>query len=380
MVDYLISETTNRVCEILNAISQPAAPFYEGRVAAAIRRVIEPMQTNPAIQIVPDRYGNLVVTYRHPAARMDASLAAAAHMDHPGYHLLDADDVKARLSIQGGLPRDQRLIGSRVLLFRQNYRNRGIVNDLAGEDQSVAIVELETPWTEPVDHAWGVPDVERFRIDGDLIHGRAMDDLAGCAQQLAALEIIAGQALPVEFTAVFNRAEEIGFVGAVGACELGSIPSRSIVLSLEASKNLEGALPGHGVILRTGDRQSVFDVSVTAILDKAAEAAAARQVRHQKRRMDGGTCEASLYMSYGYETGALAVPLINYHNQGETAVEAEAIHRDDLAGGVIMLVETARCLAETDRVPRAFFREFIKGRFYQTAGKFLDAINYWDSM
>ena len=312
-----------------------------------------------------DRYGNVVATYRHPDARFDASLAAAAHMDHPGYHLISADGKSAVASIQGGLPKDSRLIGSAALLFRGDYRNRGVVTEFTDKDSVSVNMQLDSSWEGPLEQAWGVPDVDRFRIDGDMIHGRAMDDLVGCAQQIAALEIILEQDIPVEFTAVFNRAEEVGFIGAAGACELGSIPSRAVVLSLEASKNLEGARPGQGIILRTGDRMALFDGAVTAILEKAAEAACLKQVPHQKKRMDGGTCEASLYMAYGYETGALAVPLINYHNQGETAVEAEAIHRNDLVGGVVMLMETARILVAEKRIPRAIFKRNVEAQFLQ---------------
>lgn len=377
MIDYLVSETTHRASLILDAISQPAAPFYESLVSAAIHRVLEPLRADPRIRVAADRYGNLIACYRHPSARFDASLAVAAHMDHPGYHLISAGGRAAYVSIQGGLPRDRRLTGSAIRLFRKDCINRGVIIGLMPDDTSTAVVELETEWNGPVEHVWGVPEVERFRIDGDMIHGAAMDDLAGCAQQLAALEIVCRLDMPVEFTAVFNRAEEIGFVGAVGACELGSIPSRAVVLCMEASKNLEGARPGNGVILRTGDRQSMFDLSVTDLLDKAAEEAVKKLVPHQKRRMDGGTCEATLYMAYGYETGALAVPLVNYHNHGDSAVEAEAIHRNDLAGGVVILVETARLLAENERLPRALFRENIKARFYKTATRFLDAATSW---
>ena len=367
MVEYLISETTQRVCNILDEISQPAAPYYESRVACAIQTLLSPFCDHPHVRLFFDRYGNLAVTYRHPDARFDASLAAAAHMDHPGYHVLSVDTRTATMSIMGGLPRDKRLIGSAALIYRKNYENRGTVTGFTNEEKTGVLLDLDRPWKGPSDFVWGVPDVERFRLDGNLIHGRAMDDLVGCAQQIAAFEIMIREEIPVEFTAIFNRAEEVGFLGAVGACELGTIPIRSVVLSLEASKHLDGAQPGHGIILRTGDRQAMFDASVTDLLERAAEAALEKQVRHQKRRMDGGTCEATLYMAYGYETGALAVPLINYHNHGDTSVEAEAIHRDDLAGGVVMLVEMACCLANSERLPRALFREHMKARFYSAS-------------
>lgn len=351
------AEITDQLSTILDELSQPAAPYFEQRVAAAVNARLRAYDAEPTVDTHTDRYGNIIARYQHPDARFDASIASAAHTDHPGYHLVSAEGTEATLSIQGGLPRDQRLIDSRILLFRGDQKWTGQVTGFVDETKNSITVALDHPFSGETGSVWGVPDVERFRVDGDLIHGRAMDDLVGCAQQLMMLDILVKEQLKVEYVAVFNRAEEVGFVGAVGACELGSIPRHSIVLSLEASKNLEGARPGNGIILRTGDRQAVFDVGVTNLLEKAGHKAVEQGYSFQKRLMDGGTCEAALYMAYGYETGALAVPLINYHNQGETSLEAEAIDRRDLAAGVVLMVELARVLESEPRVPRSAFKE-----------------------
>jgi len=364
---------SNRVVNILDDISLPAAPYYERFVSEKILKSLSKWKENPLVQTCRDRYGNLIARYLHPEASLTSSIAVAAHMDHPGFHVTEVKDKTAVAVIKGGLARDERLLGSAVLFFRENYTNRGIVRDFVDEKKTSVNIDLDCVWEGETLHAWGVPDVERFRIDGDLIHGRAMDDLAGCAQQIAAMEVIIENDIPVEFTAVFNRAEEVGFVGAVGACELGSIPAHAIVLSLEASKNLEGARPGDGVILRTGDKQSFFDVSVSQLLEKAGENMAPQGFSYQKKRMDGGTCEASLYMAYGYETGALAVPLINYHNQGEKKIEAEAIHKKDLVSGVVMLAEFSKVVAENKRMPRSLFRENRKAWFMTELKDFLDS-------
>ena len=348
---------TEELTVILDELSQPAAPYYESRVASVIYDRLKKHAGNDRVQVWTDRYGNIVARYQHPNARFDAALATAAHTDHPGYHMISAENTSATLSIQGGLPRDERLVDSGVLLFRHNEQWTARITRFTDETNQAVVIELDRPFTGDTEDCWGVPDVERFRVDGDLIHGRAMDDLVGCAQQLALLDLLVQEQIPVEYIAVFNRAEEVGFVGAIGACELGSLPRHAIVLSLEASKNLEGARPGKGIILRTGDRQSVFDVSVTNLLEKAGNRATDMGYLYQKRLMDGGTCEAALYMAYGYETGALAVPLINYHNQGETSLESEAIDRRDLTAGVVLLVELARELVENKRIPRSAFKE-----------------------
>jgi putative aminopeptidase FrvX len=365
MIDYLMSEMTRRVCSILDEISRPSAPFYERHVAGAVMNLLDNYRTYPGTMFYTDRYGNIVAYYRHPEANLSASLVTVAHMDHPGFHIESANGNSAVASIQGGLPRDNRIVGLPILIFRGSCSNKGSITGFVNDDKNSVNVTLDTSWDGPVSNAWAVPDVTRFAIKDNLIHGRAMDDLAGCAQQIAVFETIVREAPAIEYTAVFTRAEEVGFIGAVGACETGVIPQNAVVVSLEASKNLEGARPGHGIILRTGDRQAVFDVTATELLEKAAESARIKGVDYQKRRMDGGTCEASLFMACGYETGALAVPLINYHNHGDSAVEAEAIHKTDLAGGIALLIEAAAILASGKRVARSLFLETRKTAFYK---------------
>ncbi len=369
MNDYLVSEITARAVTVMEAISQPAAPFYEARVARIIRKILSSFDDHPYVQTFTDRFGNLVARYRHPEACYPATLATAAHMDHPGYHIVSAENGHLTASIQGGLPRDNRLIGSYMQIYRDDYINRGKITGFTDNTQKIVTVEPESKWEGPVENAWGVPDVIRFVVDGDYLRGRAMDDLAGCVLQLVTLEMLVKLNIKIEFIAVFTRAEEIGFIGAVGACETKLLPDHALVLSLEASKSLEGALAGHGIIIRTGDRTAMFDPHTIDFIERAAINAKAKHIPYQKRRMDGGTCEGALYMAYGYETGGLAVPLINYHNHGENSVEPEAIHRNDLASGVSVLIELARLLETEKRLPRSLFRENCKADFYKSIGR-----------
>lgn len=70
---------------------------------------------------------------------------------------------------------------------------------------------------------------------------------------------------------------------------------------------------GDGVIVRVGDRTSVFDSAGTARLLDIAKAA---EIPHLRALMQGGTCEATAYALYGYRTVAMCVALGNYHNCG----------------------------------------------------------------
>ena len=53
----------------------------------------------------------------------------------------------------------------------------------------------------------------------------------------------------------------------------------------------------------------------------------------QRQLMDGGTCEATAYLQYGYRVAGMCLPLGNYHNMnGRGGIAAESISRADLLG------------------------------------------------
>ena len=59
------------------------------------------------------------------------------------------------------------------------------------------------------------------------------------------------------------RAEEIGFHGALAVAAKRGVPKNSLIVSLETSRELPGVKMGQGVILRVGDRTSIFDSEAT---------------------------------------------------------------------------------------------------------------------
>ena len=63
--------------------------------------------------------------------------------------------------------------------------------------------------------------------------------------------------------------------------------------------------------------------------------------RFQRKLMDGGACEASVLMQAGLRTGAGALPLENYHNNGKKGLRAERIHLDDALNLVKLLIALA---------------------------------------
>jgi endoglucanase len=87
---------------------------------------------------------------------------------------------------------------------------------------------------------------------------------------------------------------------------------------------------GDGVIVRVGDRTSIFDPAATGTLLQVARDAG---IPVQRALMSGGTCEATAYQLYGYQTAGLCVALGNYHNCGpEEQIAPEFVSVDDAVG------------------------------------------------
>jgi len=145
---------------------------------------------------------------------------------------------------------------------------------------------------------------------------------------------------PVRAGLLLTRAEEIGFGGMAEAVG-GDLDKSNIYVNIECSNAAPaGAVPGAGPIIRVGDRLSIFDPDVTAGMGFLA-AGLGPDFRFQRKLMDGGACEASMLMQAGFRTGALALPLENYHNNGKKGLRSERIHLDDALGLVKLLVAFA---------------------------------------
>jgi len=302
-------------------LSAPTAPFHEYHVAAAIRARISEM---PHVSLEEDSFGNLLATYRR--GRRPARLAFGAHMDHPGW--VRGVGTEARKAdgpnepeFLGGVPAD-RLDSHPVEWF----------GDFG---------------------MWRLPP---FELDGEgLIHGRACDDLAGCAAILALFMELERAGSEATVHGIFTRAEEVGFLGAVALAKVwpfakasgkgGSGRSSEGVsfVSLETSAPRGGVRQGAGPVIRVGDRLSVFEDAVVAEL---VDAATAEGLPHQRALLDGGACEATAMNLYGIPAAGISLVLGNYHNcPPDAGIACETISLADAKSMVKLIVATTRQLA-----------------------------------
>ena len=336
--------------------SNPATAFNENRVAGAVRAILDEL----GVKHWQDAFGNIIakVPGTDPAAN---PLAIVAHMDHPGFEITASHPEGSNngyiAKAMGGVPPSSFAAGAPVqVLLPGGARIRGSIAGKYGDDsEREVLISLEQPQDlePPVSVVFDLVD---FELDGQHIRMRAVDDLAGCGGILAALSRLTGDGPPPgDVYGVFTRAEEVGLIGARLMAEAGTLPPETLIISAESSRTLPGAEMGEGPVIRVGDAGFTFTADAEAVLIRARETLSERDIgfKCQRQLMSGGTCEASAFAVYGYQTTGIAFPLGNYHNGSpEGRIEAEYINVDDYLGGVDLLAEAARRVS--DRANTAF--------------------------
>ena len=332
-----------RALEIAESLlARPTAPFHEDE---PVRFALDLAKATPGLSADVDAAGNVVVRTGGPGV----PLVLVAHLDHPGFAVDLVIGATAELSFRGGLAEVAALVGSRVQFFRQGMSGPVGEGELVGtigeaDRLTAASAIILSGETRVGDFAmWAFPP---FELEEGRITARACDDLVGAAAILSCLETAAtGTSRPV--WGLLTRAEEVGLLGAFEAIRLGTVPVDAVVLSLECSKALPEAPQGQGVIVRVGDRMSIFDPAVTAALTTVAAAA---NVPYTRRLMDGGVCEASAFCAAGYRASGLCIALGNYHNADDVGrgVGPEHVLADDYLAEVRLLDRLATTPLDLD--------------------------------
>jgi putative aminopeptidase FrvX len=178
-------------------------------------------------------------------------------------------------------------------------------------------------------------------------YSRVCDDLAGAAACLAMLDQLRRRPPKSPVAVLLTRAEEEGFIGCIAACRDGSLLKKSDrVIAIECSSVQPAAPQGAGVIIRVGDRASIFNSGLTWFLAQQAEELKKidRSFKVQRALMPGGTCEGTVYDIYGYTAASLCVALGNYHNMDikRNQIAAEFIDVSDWKNMVKLFVRLAK--------------------------------------
>ena len=334
-----------RALEILGELGRrPAVPFHEDGPAAYIVKTLTDIGLSPR----RDEFGNVIAHYRGPGAD-DTPIAFVAHMDHPGFEIVEASEGGLVAVALGGVPESSLTRPADVLILLPDGSRvpaRTAPHE-GGDSRKVRIltdrdIEVEPP--APV-----VFDLPDFTLDGDFIRMRAVDDLAGCAAGLAAMERLVSDGASANAYAVFTRAEEAGLIGARLMAQARTLPEDTLVVSVESSPLIPGVEQGRGPVIRTGDALYTFDSDAEQVMIVARESIRERdpEFRSQRQLMSGGVCEGTAFSVWGYRATGMAFPLGNYHNATTnirdtgSGVGAEYIRVEDFLGGVDLLAEAA---------------------------------------
>jgi endoglucanase len=314
----------------------PTAPFHERFVSAFIQYELR----KAGLDFTIDEYGNIVAGYGGEPA-----LACVAHMDHPGFEIVQTSDRTAEASWFGGVDAKY-FSGARVVIYDHDSgadRARGVVTKITKNAQGRVEKMVLHAQGSVAQGDFGTWDLVPFRKQKEWIHTKGADDLVGCAVILTLLKELKKRGRRNGLRAVFTRAEEVGFIGTLGMIRSGALPRSTKIISVETSKALPGVVLSGGPVIRLGDRGGMFDNRMVLFMDGVARDLQKKERRFgfQRRVMDGGTCEATPYQINGYIAGGIAIPLHNYHNQGRTKIGAEAVHLRDVEGAVRLLVEMA---------------------------------------
>ncbi len=332
-----------------NVLSLPTAPFAEQHILDHIRSFVA---ARPLLSLREDKAGNQLVHYRRGKGQTPRPICLTAHLDHPGF-VSDRMMSKSTLrAIWRGGVMCEYFPAARVRFFDGDRWVKGRVRSIktvkTGMRRVVksALLDVGAAVPSGCPGMWDFPDPA---IRNGRIHTRAADDLAGVGAMLACAHALDAAKANGEAYFLFTRAEEVGFVGAMAACKLKTIPKRCVVVAIETSSELKNARMGDGPILRVGDKASTFTSAATAFAGAVASDLAAKKRRfaYQRRLMDGGTCESTAYCALGYEATGICLALGNYHNMNKRTgkLGPEYIDLDDFAN----LVDWFIALATTKR-------------------------------
>ncbi|MEM6854469.1 MAG: M20/M25/M40 family metallo-hydrolase, partial [Planctomycetota bacterium] len=325
----------------------PTAPFHEQNIMLWVWRFAR----NRNLPVRVDAAGNLIVDFVPNDPDRDLKrILFTAHMDHIGFWAVrPLGPGRLRAQWMGRFP-EESILGAKVMfwtggktlasiepefavggaeILRIGGRKvAGTVERIVSYNESGDVAEVDVAVEDEVEPGsigmWDLPDP--MNLNGRL-SARAIDDVAGVAALVCLMDSLNRHELRRPVSCLFTRAEEGGFFGAIRYCRehfgdeadaAGETATArpDLVLSVETSKALPLTPLGSGPIVRVGDRSGVFDPELTAWADDCAQVLsdAETNFNHQRRLMDGGTCESSVFQAWTKRAAAVCVPLANYHN------------------------------------------------------------------
>ena len=340
-MNYL--ETLQRLCAV------PAPSGFEARAAQAALALLRPWMDEAYV----DKMGTLVGVRRcgKPGAKR---LLLDAHLDEIGLVVTGHQDGFLRFAPLGGV--DPRMLPDREVLLLTQPPIPAVVACLPPHiqsreemDRSIPIRELYLDAGLTQEEALaripiGTPAVCRGscgRLGDKLLCGKALDDRAGFAVLLDAMERLAGEALDVDLYVLGSTQEETHSTGAITAA-YAIAPHWCVAVDVthgdspDASRDKTFPLGG-GPVIGLGP-------NCTRWMARRLDAKAGElnlSVQYEVMAGSSGTNGWPLQISReGVATAVLSIPLRYMHTPIET------VHEDDLADTAGLLAAFIRHLGE----------------------------------
>ncbi|QQE10694.1 hypothetical protein JD969_14460 [Planctomycetota bacterium] len=383
---------TDKQCEQFEKllVEVTSLPTATGCEQAVFRYLYDWAARRSWVTIKHDQWGNMVFSFK--GARKVKPILITTHLDHPAFVVVDVEDDGKTVwaDFRGGVL-DDYFVDAAVRWWpriaecsvndvsRGKFKKHDSYLDLVDQSGSMKgkITELQ-PICEKDGRLYKrvkihftrkikvkIGDVITWDLPASCIvrgklHARVCDDLAATAASLCAFDRWyqrnknqLNQASNVQL--VFTRAEEVGFIGAIGACQSGLLTKDARIIALENSKSFVHDSPqGAGPIIRVGDRISTFNDELNAQIAAISQKMATKDemFKYQRKLMAGGACEATAYQCFGYQSTCLCLPLVNYHNMNEDKqkIDREVIDLADYHNFIKLLVGICEYLDDLDAI------------------------------
>jgi len=330
---------------LIELCALPGPSGFEEPVARRVRELLEPYMDETRIDVL----GN-VIGVRRCGKDGARKLLFDAHIDETGLIITGAEEGFLRFAALGGT--DARILPASGVTILTDPPLYGVIGTLPPhvlkkedtekvikvEDMfiDVGMTQEEALKTVPQ----GTPAVLAHgarRFSESRICGKALDDRAGFAAILRAVELLGGETLDVDLYVMASVQEEVGIRG-VAPGVFSIAPDLCVVIDVGHAKTPDTKPVetmtelGGGVVIGRGPCMNA------ELTESVIELAIRKEIKHQisVEPGDTGTNARAVQISReGVATALFSIPMRYMHG-------AEAASLDDIEVTALLLAETAR--------------------------------------
>ena len=338
-----LADTLSMLC----SLNGPAG--FESPVAVRVKELLTPYMDEVGIDVM----GN-VIAVKRSGTQNAPKVLLDAHMDEIGLIITGVEEGFLRFSALGGL--DARIMPAAEVEILSDPPHIGIICALPphvlkaedknkqikfedmyidvgmSQEQAAKAIPLGTP---------GVMSCSPRRCGADLICAKALDDRAGVAAILKAVELLAETKPEADLYVMASAQEEVGIRGA-GPGAFGISPDYCIVVDVDFAKTPDtkpheasSALGGGVIISRGPNMNPELTDSITAL---AKEKGISSQITVTPGGNSGTNARAIQISREGVATAVLGIPLKYMHTSAEIA------SLRDIESAAMLICETVKSL------------------------------------